>query len=112
MQSDFMLLMRAEVLPHRAANPDHVRLDGTLTGGNRKAAGRFQYQGIEWVVHADSHYEPLLIAFEAMITGMDPFDVENTPRGQCLVLKPELRDQERSTYKHLYIYSSSESARA
>lgn len=105
MHSDFVSFMQAEVLPRQAANPDDIRLDGATTGGNREPAGRFQRHGVDWVVHADSHYEPLLIAFAAAKDGMDPFTEEETAHGQCLVLKPELRDQQHSQHKHLYIYS-------
>jgi hypothetical protein len=55
MYDDFISFMQAEVLPRQAANPDHVRLDGDTTGGNRESAGTFSHDGSDWVVHADTH---------------------------------------------------------
>ena len=52
---DFLSFMRAEVLPRRAANPDHIRLDGATTGGSRDVVGRFRHNDLAWVVHADRH---------------------------------------------------------
>ena len=109
MHNDFLSFMHAEVLPRQAANPDHIRLDGATSGGNREIAGRFQHHGFDWIVHADTHYEPLTLAFTAAKNGADPFVEEDTANGRCLVLKPELRAQQRSEHKHLYIYSWSQS---
>lgn len=63
------------------------------------------HRGSDWVVHADTHYEPLLIAYAAAKAGEDPFVEEDTPGGRCLVLKPHLRAKQHSDQKHLYIYS-------
>jgi hypothetical protein len=103
--ADFLSFMRSVVLPLRAANPDDVRLDGERTGGNQKAAGRFRHDGREWMVHMDTHYEPLMLALSAAEAGADPFVEEETPRGRCLALVPGLRARRGSPYKHLYIYS-------
>ena len=105
MHANFVSFMQAVVLPRRASHPDHLRLDGALTGGNREAAGEFQRNGIGWVVHSDTHYEPLLLAFASAKAGTDPFIEEKTKKGRCLSLKPEIRAQQKSKYKHLYIYS-------
>jgi hypothetical protein len=102
---DFVSFMRAEVLPRREANPDHIRLDGASSGGTRDVAGRFRHNGLAWVVHADTHYEPLLIALTAAEAGKDPFVEEDTERGRCLSLTPELRTRQRSPHKYLYIYT-------
>jgi hypothetical protein len=102
---DFLSFMRAEVLPRQATNPDHIRLDGATTGGSRDAAGRFRHHGVAWVVHEDTHYEPLMIAYAAAQAGVDPFVEENTARGRRLALTPELRARQRSPHKYLYIYS-------
>src|SRR5262249_53650896 len=87
------------------ANPDHIRLDGERTGGSLEVAGRFRHQGRVWVVHADTHYRPLMLAYAASEQGADPFVEEDTPRGQCLALTTELRAQQQSPHKHLHIYS-------
>lgn len=102
---DFLSFVRAEVLPRQAANPDHVRLDGTNTGGSRDVAGRFRHNDLAWVVHADTHYEPLLLAYAAAEAGADPFVEEDTARGRCLALTPAVRALQQSPHKHLYIYS-------
>jgi hypothetical protein len=102
---DFRSFMRVEVLPRKASNPGHIRLDGKRTGGNRDAAGFFRHHGRNWVVHADTHYAPLMIAHAASQAKTDPFVQEDTVRGVCLTLRPELRAKYKSPYKHLYIYS-------
>ena len=102
---DFLSFVRVEVLPRRAANPDHIRLDGATTGGSRDVAGRFRHNDLGWVVHADTHYEPLLLAHAAAEAGADPFVEEDTARGRCLALAPAVRALQKSPHKHLYIYS-------
>jgi hypothetical protein len=102
---DFLSFMRDVVLPRQAENPDHIRLDGATTGASRDVAGRFRHNGLIWVVHADTHYEPLTIAYTAAEAGADPFVEEDTPRGRCLVLTSELRARQHSPHKHMYIYS-------
>jgi hypothetical protein len=109
---DFLSFMRAEVLLRQAANPDHIRLDGATTGGSRDVVGRFRHNGLSWVVHADTHYEPLLLALAAAKAGSDPFVEEDTARGRCLSLAPELRARQRSPHKYLYIYSWSPAGEA
>lgn len=102
---DFGSFMRAEVLPRQTANPEHIRLDGATTGSSRDVVGRFRHNSLDWVVHADTHYEPLMIAYSAAENGEDPFVEEDTPKGRCLSLTPELRARQRSPHKYLYIYS-------
>lgn len=96
------------VLPRRSRNPHHIRLDGETSGGNTVVAGVFRHDGREWKVHEDSHYEPLLIAYEAMKGGdPSPFVEQQTKRGTALDLKPELRlRRSNPRHKHLYIYST------
>lgn len=95
------------VLPKRAANPNDRRLDGEESGGNWAVAGIFQHEGRRWKVHEDSHYEPLLIAYDAVRRGdPSPFVLEPTARGVCLNLKPELRRaMTNQRHKYLYVYS-------
>jgi hypothetical protein len=96
--------MRQVILPRRFANPNHIRLDGALTGGSWEKVGEFQHHGLIWTVHADSHYEPLLLAYSAAEKGQDPFIEEDTPRGRSLALTPELKVLHKSRHKYLYIY--------
>jgi hypothetical protein len=81
------------VLPMREAHPDHKRLDGQPSGGNRTVAGTFWHRGRRWKVHADTHYRQLLIAYEALRSGEvpDPFVEKATKNGISLDLAPSLR---------------------
>eukprot|EP00456_Euglypha_rotunda_P091245 TRINITY_DN9587_c0_g1_i17.p3 TRINITY_DN9587_c0_g1~~TRINITY_DN9587_c0_g1_i17.p3 ORF type:complete len:110 (-),score=23.26 TRINITY_DN9587_c0_g1_i17:873-1202(-) len=92
------------VKPLKEANPSSIRLDGRESGGNRDVAGMFTHIGKQWVVHADSHFEPLMLAYDSMKAGTDPFQEADTPRGQCLILSDDLR-QDRNSPKYLYIYN-------
>jgi hypothetical protein len=96
------------VLLRRQANAADRRLDGWLSGGNFAVAGVFEHAGRQWKVHEDSHYEPLLIAYEAMRGGDEqPFVEEPTKRGVSLNLRPELRAKMRTDrFKYLYIYET------
>jgi hypothetical protein len=102
----FAQFMEEVVLPMRQANPEQIRLDGRRSGGNRAIAGKFQYKRRVWKVHADTHYEPLLIAYHALTNGQsrDPFVEENTAQGRCLDLTEELRRLKSTERKYLYIY--------
>ncbi|HEY2783936.1 MAG TPA: hypothetical protein VGJ05_03090 [Fimbriiglobus sp.] len=102
---DFPAFMQAVVLPRRAASPTDIRLDGATAGGSRGVAGRFRHHDRVWVVHEDTHYEPLALAYAAAQAGANPFVEEATARGRCLSLTPELRARQRSPHKYLYIYS-------
>jgi hypothetical protein len=95
------------VLPRRASNPHHKRLDGAVAGGNWAVAGVFRGGGGEWKVHEDSHYGPLLAAYEAARAGDPwPFVEEATKTGTALDLKPELRERMTDNrHKYIYIYS-------
>ena len=106
MYPDFISFVAAEILPRLAANPRHQRIDGKDNGGNREVIGQFQYQGSSWKVHADTHYEPLFLAFFAAQNDQHPFLVEETTTTHCLVLTPELRDKYGCNAKHLYIYAT------
>lgn len=94
------------VLPGREANPDHKRLDGWPRGGNREVAGRFMRNGRVWKVHADSHYEPLLLAYELECADEEPFRYDRTKNGDSLVLADELQRRRKTRFKHLYIYET------
>lgn len=98
-----------EVLPARAANPRDRRLDGQIAGGNRAVFGISRHAGRQWKVHADTHYEPLLLAYDALMAGIvdDPFVAEPTRGGDgtCLVLVDSLRQRMSNPHaKYVYIY--------
>jgi len=107
MYNDFIEFMEAVVLPRHSANPDAIRLDGALTGGNFDEAGRFRHHDREWGVAEDSHYEPLKIALAAAESGIDPFVEEPTKTGLRLDLAPELQAKYSLPHRHMYIYSKS-----
>lgn len=103
---DFVSLIQAVVLPLRVAHPDHLRLDGAPSGGNWQVTGRFRYNGQIYSVYADSHYQPLELAYTDATAGTDPFTEEETSKGgrRCLVLRADLKSRRHSPYKHLNIY--------
>jgi hypothetical protein len=105
----FLSFMRKKVLPHQADHPEYIRLDGALRGGNIEVCGTFSHKGHEWVVHADTRFEPLKIAYHALASGTDPFKVENTKHGRCLVLKKRYRAKPNA--KYIYIYRASEKSK-
>lgn len=82
-----------------------IQLSGQRTGGSREVVGNFIREGETWCVHADSHFGPLLLAYESSKAGIDPFVETRTPRGRCLVLRDDLSREHKSPFKHLYIYS-------
>jgi hypothetical protein len=94
------------IMPMHALNPADERLDGQPSGGNREVVGTFFHAGRPWKVHADTHYDRLLLAFDALGRGAeDPFIQQRTPRGNSLDLNPVLRGRaENPGYKYLYIY--------
>ena len=97
------------VIPQRNANPTHIRFDGKIAGGNRQVVGMFRHQGKTWKVHADSHYEPIVLAYEFIKTNKDedPFLEKTTASGSgnCLELKSNIRQlSTKPRFKHLYIY--------
>jgi hypothetical protein len=103
----FIDFMEKVVLPRKSANPTHLRLDGWTGGGNFDVAGRFRHRGKVWKVHADTRYEPLVIAYNSIKDSMalDPFTEESTKNGTCLVLDAKLRSQMgRANAKYIYIY--------
>ena len=101
----FIDFVEAVVLPARAANPTHRRLDGQHTGGNWDVAGEFHHRGRRWRVHGDSHFEPLLVAYEAAKTGVDPFVERPTKTGLSLDLTAEFRARRAEPrFKYLYVY--------
>lgn len=96
--------MEKSVLPQRARNPEAVRLDGRTSGGNRRVFGRFWYGGELWRVNSDTHFEPLLLAYEGRDS--EPFVRTATASGMALELHPELQAARKTRHKNLYIYAT------
>jgi hypothetical protein len=107
--NSFMAFMDAVVFPRRDANPSQIRLDGQLSGGNREVAGEFRHRGKVWKVHADTRYEPLILAYTALKDGKtrDPFSEQRTKKGTCLVLEDQVRGgMGKARGKYIYIYQA------
>jgi hypothetical protein len=106
--SSFSDFMTRYAIPLEQANPAFRRLDGERSGGNRTIAGSFVHDGRRWVVHADTHFRPLRIAYndELRDPAGDPFKREVTRAGTCLVLRDDLRRIHDSPHKYLYIYDA------
>ena len=109
--ASFADFMEKLINPMRQASPRHERLDGLISGGNRRIVGRFWHRGRRWKVHADTHYEPLMLAHRAISSRLvaDPFEEQQTRVAgkACLVLVPELMRRLPRGPKHLYIYEAS-----
>jgi hypothetical protein len=105
----FVEFMDSVVLPRRAAHPDHLRLDGKSSGSNKEVIGRFRHAGSIWRVHADSHYEPLLLATDAATQeNSSPFIAQSTAGGsQSLALRDDLQRRRNRQQKDMYIYRDS-----
>lgn len=97
----FKEVMEKKIIPFHNKNSNFIRLDGLSTGGNRKVFAYFDYNGIMWKIHSDTHFSELDKAYNKIIQGEDPFKISETNKGNiCLVLKSELANKP----KHLYIY--------
>lgn len=106
--NSFRNWVEAEVLPLQAAHPRWLRLDGETSGGNRSAVGSFRYLDRVWVVHADTWFDPVLIAYRAIVndTALDPFVVKPAEVRDCLDLLPALKVPGEP--KHFYVYGREE----
>lgn len=95
-----------EVLPLQKKHPSWHRLDGLPSGGNRKVVGRFRYAGLDWVVHGDTRFDPVLRAYQAIKSGAvpNPFDIQRTKKNvrNCLELKPKLKVPNQPKYFYVY----------
>lgn len=110
---NFAAFVEAVVLPLRAEHPTRRRLDGWPSGGNWEVAGRFRHADSLWTVHADTHFEPLLLAYEASQHGEDPFLVEPTKRGRSLNIQPALRARMTNPrLKYIYVYEAASTRRS
>ena len=104
----FARWVEAYVLPLQRSNPTWHRLDGLNGGGNREIFGRFRYEDQIWEVHGDTHFVPVIRAYQAVRDEQvsDPFVVEQAKVRQCLNLKPELRNTQLP--KHFYVYEQTQ----
>jgi hypothetical protein len=103
----FQAFLEAVVLPLRAEHPTRRRLDGWPSGGNWEIAGRFWYADTLWIVHADTHFEPLLLAYEASQKGEDAFIIEPTNTRTSLNITPSLRTRMTNPrFKYIYVYEA------
>ncbi|MBI1382638.1 MAG: hypothetical protein GC161_16295 [Planctomycetaceae bacterium] len=104
----FAALVEAEVLPRLAANPGHVRLDGGESVGSEvwNTVGSFMFDGDEWEVFVDNHYEPLLLAYwSARFRGEDrTFRRADTKTRVKLELADDLRKIRPGRHQYLYLY--------
>lgn len=101
----FQDLTKSFILPRKNNHPNDKRLDGQPSGGNRNIAGKFKHNGNIWKVHFDTHYKPLMLAYNACKQGKNPFQIETKPNGNMsLVLINELRKLQNSKHKYLFVY--------
>lgn len=110
----FESFIESVIIPKHTANPTHSRLDGLDSGSNWDIAGTFLHQNKIWNIHADSRYEPLLLAHKLIKEGKteNPFIEENTAsgKGKCLILQSEIQQLlSNPRKKYLYIYESTSS---
>jgi hypothetical protein len=100
-EADFASFMRNRVLPHYAAHPDYSRLDEQpLRGsdGSVTVFGKFRFKERVWIVHEDTRFEPLVIAFEAVKGDEEPFAEGGTKNGKKLLLRPDLKKFEKRLF--------------
>lgn len=95
----FTALVEAEVLP---------RLDGGESVGGEVwgTVGSFEFDGSEWDVFVDCHYEPLLLAYwSARARGeRRTFEAAELKTRTKLVLAADLRAIRPGRHQHLYLY--------
>jgi hypothetical protein len=82
----FAAFVEAVVLPGKGSEPHASAARRAPHRGNFDVAGEFRYRGRNWKVHADTHYETPLCAYEATKRGADPFVEAPTKRGMSLDL--------------------------
>ena len=100
---------------HLQAHPDWLRLNGEIAGGDQNAWAEFWHMNRKWKVDADTYILPILVAHEHWLaTGANPFQIEQSPKRDCLVVIPPVRDvlisrdAKYRTSKYLYLYSPRE----
>lgn len=97
--------VRENVLAHRQLHPTWFRLDGRTQNGNQTIFAKFKHLDLIWKVHADTRFDPVLRAYDAIINGTHPHPLRMTrtrnDRSDCLTLIPELED---GPNKYFYVY--------
>ena len=103
----FVDFMETVVLPMKQANPTDIRLDGRVSGGSWDHVGSFLRGSRVWTVYADSRYQPLLTAYEAIRKGEadDPFVESPMQSGDRLDLTDNLQKATGLRHRYLYIYA-------
>ena len=107
--NSFVAFVESVVLPGLLGQPTRLRLDGRKRGGNRDVAGRFLHDGSAWKVHADTRYEPILLAYWSLKFHPDREALVRATTDEMnerLDLAPRLKAVRATTYSHLYIYLS------
>ena len=102
----------------RRAAGSSPRLDGLTRGPTPHwRVATFDYVGFTWALAGDTRFEPLEIAYRALLADQssEPFLVREAKTQMKLVLRPELdalrRDRGRGA-AYLYIYAPKQSTRA
>lgn len=106
---NFVAFMEAVVIPRRSANPGDLRLDGREPSeSNPNNAGYFRHHVREWTVRGNTRYEPLMLAYDAIIKGEtdDPFEEERNKEGNLRLVPSDniRRRMARPDVRHIYIY--------
>ncbi len=57
--NSFIDLFEKSIKPLTKENPEWIRLDGEIKGGNRQVFGKFKYNNKVWKINSDSHIEKL-----------------------------------------------------
>ncbi len=98
----FQQLFINKVAPLKKENPDWLRVDGAVSGGNRGVFAYFMYAGKKWRINSDTHILQLEKAYQDLEQGNTPFQVKRSGDGRENL---ELRKELASHPKHLYIYA-------
>ena len=104
--SSFDAFMHDFVLPLQQQHPGWRQLDGKSRSSPVTVA-IFDHQNHSWEVHADTRFDPLLVAHADASSGSDPLVPEPSRSGKrmCLALRADLRSKtNQPRYKHLFIY--------
>ena len=86
---DFKEFYTQGVLPYKAQNPTHIRLDGKILGSSRNVSAYFWYLNKKWKINAETYIDRMKLAFEACEKGDEPFVIKFTRDkvGEYLVIK-------------------------
>ena len=86
---DFKEFYLEGVAPLKKENPAFIRLDGKMKGNTRIVFGYFLYADKKWKVNADTHIDRILLAFNELEKGNDPFVIKalRDHKGEYLAIK-------------------------